>query len=95
MKGGLTVLSMANVKKVAPTKRENFGTNLLFSPPGLLGKASISIGPQAEAATGLTTGMPDQAPLLGVTLRKRCRRQNKQVKRGGKGRFTEPNGPKC
>lgn len=40
------------------------GTNLLFSPPGLLGRASISIGPQAEAATGLTTGTPDQAPLL-------------------------------
>lgn len=39
-----------------------------FSPPGLLGKASISIGPQVEAATGLTTGIPDQAPLPGETL---------------------------
>lgn len=36
---------------------------LLFSPPGLLGRASISIGAQADAATGLTTGTPDQAPL--------------------------------
>ena len=43
------------------------GTNLLFSPPGLLGRASISIGAQAAAATGLTTGMADQAPLLGAT----------------------------
>lgn len=41
------------------------GTNLLFSPPGLLGRASISMGAQAEAATGLTTGTADQALLLG------------------------------
>lgn len=40
------------------------GTDLRFSPPGLLGSASISIGPQAEAAAGVTTGTPDQAPLL-------------------------------
>lgn len=42
-------------------------TNPRFSPPGLLGKASISIGPKVDAATGLTTGMPDQAPLLEET----------------------------
>jgi len=46
-------------------KTSNYsGTNLRFSPPGLLGRASISTGPQAEAATGLTTGVADQAPLL-------------------------------
>lgn len=39
-------------------------TNLLLSRPGLRGRASISIGPQADAATGLTTGMADQAPLM-------------------------------
>lgn len=50
-------------------KKNNPGTNLLFSPPGLLGRASISIGAQAAAATGLTTGMADQAPLLGATCR--------------------------
>lgn len=47
--------------------KNNAGTNLLFSPPGLLGKASISIGPQVEAATGLTTGTSDQGPLLEET----------------------------
>lgn len=39
-------------------------TNLLLSRPGLRGRASISIVPQADAATGLTTGMADQAPLM-------------------------------
>lgn len=43
----------------------NSGTNLLFSPPGLLGRASISIGAQEEAATGATTGAEDQALLPG------------------------------
>lgn len=46
-------------------------TNLLFSPPGLRGRASISIGPQAEAATGLTTGMADHAPLVEETWREK------------------------
>lgn len=50
---------------VSQTKKSVYvGTNLLFSPPGLLGKASISIGAQAETAAGLTTGMPDHALLL-------------------------------
>lgn len=39
-------------------------TNLLLSRPGLRGRASISIGPQADAATGPTTGMADQAPRM-------------------------------
>lgn len=62
------VLILSRTEECLKSSSPSF-TNLLFSPPGLLGRASISIGPQAAAATGLTTGTAVHALRLEETWR--------------------------